>query len=50
MATAALRKCLLAQKCIEEAARAVAAQACVHSRLLYLTGTWPDLAEVQLGR
>ena len=50
VATAALRRCLLAQRSIDVVARSMGAQACVHSRLLYLTGTWPDLAEVQLGR
>ena len=39
VATAALRRRLLAQRSIDEGARSMGAQACVHSRLVYLTGT-----------
>ncbi len=50
VATAALRRSLLAQRSIEQYGSVTAAQACVHSRLLYLIGTWPELAAVPLGR
>ena len=35
---------------IPVAARVMAASACVHSRLLYLAGTWPELSSQQLAR
>jgi len=46
----ALRRACLAKQSLPQDARLLAATACVHGRLSYLVGTWPDLAARELDK
>jgi hypothetical protein len=50
IACGALQRSCLGKQAIDEEARVMTAVACIHTRLGYLAGTWPDLPDVQLAR